>query len=345
MSARAPFAERGGPARGVLDLVTGCYPAFLFGGSVGDQLPVFHLHEVTPEWLEPRLRHLADNGYRTVTCDAIARLVRDGVRPGANAVALTFDDAWSSAYTVAYPLLKAYGMQAVVFAIPARVADEGTPSPFVTWRQLRELQSSGVFDVQSHTRTHTMMFAGDAIVDFVSPAFAREPLLNRPAEADGLGTPLYLRRSRMSDARRYHADASAADRCRAHVAAHGGAAFFDRPDWRAELRRIANGAQGRFESDATRAETIRAELADARAELAERLGSPVQHVAMPWGISGDLARRAVAETGHVLCFAESPLRRRSVRAGDDRFGLMRLNGKFITCLPGRGRTWFGSAVR
>ena len=54
MTARVPFAERGGAARGILDLVTGCYPAFLFGGSIGDQLPVFHFHNVTREWLEPR---------------------------------------------------------------------------------------------------------------------------------------------------------------------------------------------------------------------------------------------------------------------------------------------------
>ena len=349
MSARVPFAERGGPVRGLLDLATGCYPAFLFGGSIGDQLPVFHLHDVTRAWLEPRLCYLAENGYRTVTCEEIARLVRDGVRPGPRAIALTFDDAWASAYTVAFPLLRQFGMRAVLFAIPARVAEPGAASafatPFVTWPQLRELQSSGVFDVQSHTRTHTMMFCSDAIVDFVSPDFDREPLLNRPQEADGLGTPLYTRRSRMSDARRFHADESAADRCRQHVTAHGGTAFFQRPDWRHELRAVANGISGSFESDADRQATIRAELADGRAILSERIGSEVRHVAMPWGISGAVARDAVEATGHELCFAEQPGRRRSVRAGDDRFHLMRLNGNFITCLPGRGRSWFFSAVR
>ena len=62
----------------------------------------------------------------------------------------------------------------------------------------------------------------------------------------------------------------------------------------------------------------------------------VRHVALPWGIAGEITRRAVAETGHVIAFAERPLRSRLVRAGDDRYGLMRLNGKFLTCLPGRG---------
>jgi hypothetical protein len=121
MAARVPFAERGGALRGLLDLATGCYPAFLFGGSPGDALPVFHIHQVTAGWLEPRLEYLVDNGYRTITSDEIARLVIDRVHPGPRSVALTFDDAWASVWTVAMPLLRRFGLRAILFAIPARV--------------------------------------------------------------------------------------------------------------------------------------------------------------------------------------------------------------------------------
>ncbi len=342
MTAGIPFAERGGALRGVLDLVSGCYPAFLFGGSIGDELPVFHLHEVTREWLEPRLQYLAENGYRTVACDEIARYVIDGLRPGPKSVALTFDDAWESAYTVAFPLLKQYRLCAALFAIPARVGQPG----FITWPQLRELSASGVFDVQSHTRTHAMIFADAEVVGFVTPDFAREPLLNRPLEADALGTPLYLRRSRMSDARRFYADDRAAARCREHVTQHGGAEFFRMPGWRQQLRSTLGRVQGRFEADGDRLSAIEEELAGARALLNDELRTnTVRHVALPWGISGAISRRAVETTGHELAFAERPWRRRSVRAGDDRFHLMRLNGKFLTCLPGRGRETFFATVR
>ncbi len=356
MAARVPFAERGGRLRGVLDLATGCYPAFLFGGSLGDLLPAFHFHDVTRDWLEPRLQFLVDNGYRTVGCDEIARLVIDGVHPGPRPVALTFDDAWASVWSVALPLLKQYGLQAILFAIPGRIEEARGASPFVTWTELREIHASGVFDVQSHTRSHAMIFGGDEIVDFVTPDFAREPYLNRPVTAinghvdsvgpDALGTPLYIRRSRMSDARRYFADESAADRCRRHVAAHGGPRFFDRPQWRRELLATAASARGRFEQDDERASAIRDELAGGRALLNEKLGtSDVKHVALPWGISGALTRGALAATGHETAFAERPLLRRAVRAGDDRFQLMRLNGRFLTCLPGRSRQWFFTTVR
>ena len=343
MTARVPFAERGGAVRGVLDLVTGCYPAFLFGrSSVGEELPVFHLHEVTRDWLEPRVRYLAENGYRTVACDEIARYVIAGVVPGPKTIALTFDDAWENTYDVAFPLLKQYGFRAVLYAIPARVGQAG----FMTWAQLRELSESGVFDVQSHTLTHAMIFSDADVVDFVTPDFDREPLLNRPLEANGLGTPLYQRRSRMSDALRFHADERAAERCRERVAELGGLEFFRAPTWRHELISALGRPEGRFEDDRERTDAITDELASGRALLNEGLRTnSVRHVALPWGVSGAISRRAVEATGHELAFAERPWQRRSVRAGDDRFHLMRLNGKFLTCLPGRGRDTFFAMVR
>jgi len=374
-----PFAERGGAVRGLLDLATGCYPAFLFGGPVG-ALPVFHFHEVTRAWLEPRLQYLVDNGYRTVTCQEIARLVIDGVHPGPKSVALTFDDAWSSAWTVATPLLRQMKLSGILFAIPARIADAPAPRPtiddpggpgtstrdipgqaaqpvasaFVTWPELQAIHESGVFDVQSHTLSHAKIFCDAVVTGFVSPAYAAEPYLDRPLappngsvkfiEPDALGTPLYLRRSRMSDACRFLPDEGTAERCRRHVARNGGTEFFDRPGWRAELDQLASG-NGRFETDDEREAAILDEIRQGRALLSERLGATgIRHLALPWGIAGDITRRLLPDSGHLTAFAERPLHRRGVRAGDDRYGLMRLNSKFLMCLPGRGRQWFFTAV-
>ena len=360
-----PFAERGGALRGLLDVATGCYPAFLFGGSIGAQVPVFHFHDEPRPWLERRLQYLADNGYRTITSDEIARFVIDGVAPGPRAVALTFDDAWASVWTVAFPLLKQYSLRATVFAIPGRIGDApAAPDPrrtedgFVTWSQLREMHASGVVDVQSHTQWHVMIFSSATLAGFVTPSFAAESMLNRPLmspttggcprflEAEALGAPLFVRRSRMSDARRFVPDGRAEDHCRDIVAKNGGEAFFARPDWRAVLKSAAAGAGGHYESEAERTAVIREELSRGREELNARLGiQSVKHIALPWGIAGALASSLLAETGHTTAFAERPLQRRAIRAGDDRFRLMRLNGKFVTCLPGRQRQWFFTTVR
>jgi len=352
MTFRVPFRERGGALRGLVDLATGCYPSFLFGGSLGGMLPIFHFHDVTLEWLEPRLHYLVDNGYRTVTSDTIARLVIDGVSPGPKAVALTFDDAWASSWNVATPLLKQLQLTGILFAIPGRIEeDQGS---FVSWTELREMHASGVWDIQSHTRSHAMIFQDSRIASFVTPAYQRAPLLERPLvrtaflSADALGAPLYSQRSRMSDACRYIPDEMTAERCRRYVVENGGDDFFRQAGWREKLCEVARGmyaASERFETDQERQAAIRDELAEGLALLNERLRTTtVRHVALPWGIAGEETRRALVETGHQLAFAERPLKRRGVRAGDDRHGLMRLNGKFLTCLPGRGRKWFFTTV-
>src|SRR6185369_11327649 len=108
-------------------------------------------------------------------------------------VALCFDDAWASLWTVAAPLLERYGLTAITYAIPARIEDApacrplvanagvpGTDSPFVTWPELRALHASGVVDVQCHTETHSMVFCSTRLTGFVTPEYSRVPLLNRP---------------------------------------------------------------------------------------------------------------------------------------------------------------------
>ncbi len=202
-SSGIPFAERGGRLRGLIDLATGRYPAFLFGGPLGSLVPVFHLHEVTQAWIEPRLRYLADNGYRTATADEIAHYVTGRGPLGPRRVALTFDDARASLWTVAAPLLRKYGLTAIAFAIPARITDaaavrptiadgvdraeaaDDSDTPFVTWPEVQALQASGIIDVQAHTFSHAAIFCSDRTVGFVTPDYARETILDRPLISGG----------------------------------------------------------------------------------------------------------------------------------------------------------------
>jgi hypothetical protein len=372
-SARVPFTERGGRLRGVIDLATGGYPAFLFGGAVGRHLPVFHIHEVTPASLEPHLRHVAENGYRTLVADEIADFIRTGRLPAARSVALTFDDARASLWTVAAPLLRRYGLRAITFAIPGRMtdaaavrptldtgsadpgrADDESATPFVTWAELKALQASGVIDVQAHSLTHIAQYCSAEPVGFVTPAFAREPMLNRPIVSTGgpprflapsaLGAPLHARRSRLSDGLRFLADPAIAARTVEHVAFHGGAAFFERPGWEQSLRAMLPASCGRFESADDQARAIERELVAGREELEARLRVPVRHLALPWGVSGRTTRGMLERAGYATAFADRMFHPRRVRAGDDPYWLMRLNSKFIPCLPGGGRRTFFSTV-
>jgi hypothetical protein len=260
-------------------------------------------------------------------------------------------------------------MTATVFVIPARLedattrrptiddggAEEPSGSPFVTWPELQALHDSGVFDVQSHTRSHAAIFCDSRPLGFVTPAYGRLPILERPLRAVGeplrfveptdLGMPLFRTRFRLSDARRFIPDAGAVERCLRVVEDAGGESFFAQDDWESRLRQAYGQAQGRMETAAERAAAIHDELVLARDQLHGRLGlTSVRSVALPWGVAGAETRRAFAPSGYEIAFAEDLWRLRAVAAGDDPFGLMRLNGKFVTCLPGRGRRWFFTAV-
>ncbi|HVC20509.1 MAG TPA: polysaccharide deacetylase family protein [Vicinamibacterales bacterium] len=362
-----PFNERGGPLRGLLDLAAGRYPAFLFGGPIDGFLPVFHFHGVTPEWLEPRLQYLADHGYRTVTSDAIARLAIDGVHPGPNRVALCFDDAWASLWTVAAPLLRRFGFTAIAYAIPERIGDAHTTrptlddgvadagaadrsrEPFVTWPELRRLHDAGTIDVQAHTWSHAMIFCADRLTGFVTPEYAASPLLARPLlSVDGrsrfqevaeLGAPLFVQRSRMSDGLRFLVHEPIRQRTIEHVASHGGAAFFERPGWKRELARLVSGqTRGRHETPEQRERAILDELDRCRAVLTERLGSAgIRHICLPWGVAGDVTRQALRATGYRTAFSNQMKGSWAVRAGDDPYRLKRLNSKYLFRLPRRSR--------
>ena len=367
-----PFDERGGALRGCLDLAAGRFPRFLFGGRVEDGLlPVFHFHDVAPQDLEPKLRHLAENGYRTATSEEILAHVNGSARLDRTHVALCFDDAWASLWTVAAPLLTQYGLTAITYAIPARINDSdgvrpiagavdvaqpapagaSTPpdnDPFVTWPELRALHASGVVDVQCHTDSHSMIFCSGTVAGFITPDYAATPLLNRPqlspaprrfVKIEELGAPLYATRSRMSDGLRVNVSLDLHARCVAHVARAGGASFFEKPDWRAQLMQLVR-KDGISEPE-RHEEHIRAiedELDRGRAILNERLAThTVNHVCLPWGVSGRRTAAALARLGYRSAFANRLRGVHAVRPGDDPYWLKRLPNKYIFRLPGRGR--------
>jgi hypothetical protein len=366
-----PFGERGGRLRGGLDLVAGRYPRFVFGGSVGALLPVFHFHDEQRDDLERKLRYLAETRYRTVAADDIAAFLRGGPLPE-RAVALCFDDAWASVWTTAGVLLKQYGFQAILYAIPGRTEDAPacrprgeapSGSPFATWPELRAIASEGSFDIQSHTFSHAMISVASTPVDFVRPGYETSSYLGRPlvespeTRADAgptrrgrpefltpadLGAPIYPTRSRMSEAPRVWHSPAVRQSCTALVAAEGGAPFFARHDWRARLEALAaSDRTATAETGSEQQARIERELDDGRAELNERLATGgVNHVCLPWGISGRQTETALGRLGFATAIANRMPGMFAVQRGDHPFWLKRLPNRYIYRLPGTGRRWW-----
>ncbi len=343
---KIPFQERKTKLRGVLDIITGCYPSFLFGGRLGGILPVFHFHDVTREYLEPYLKYLSENGYKTVASKEMGEYIRNGVSVGDKTVVLSFDDAWASMHEVVFPLLNEYSFRAITYVAPSLIEDAVVGDRFVTWDHLKDMSNSGLVDVQSHTWSHAMIYDDDVVVDWVKPDYDRSLMAGPVIEmndvvtrvtAEMLGRPLYRARSRMSDALRYIDDPSVHGECVAHVNANGGAEFFKGESWQEQLMNIVLSGKGRFETEAERLAEIKRELARSKEVLQLALGTKIRQVCMPWAVGGDLAEETAKAAGYETMVADELYGKRFLVKGGNPYRIMRLKHQYIYCLPGNDR--------
>jgi hypothetical protein len=309
-----PFGERKTRLRAPLDLLTGCYPRFLLGGRGSSQvLPAFHFHQATEAGLTPWLDHLVRGGYRTLSMDEAEAFVQ-GRATAERSVVLCFDDAWSSLWTVAEPMLRARSMRAVAFAIPGRTLDaravrpqrpdstrDDTEQPFCTWPELQAMAGAGVVEVQSHTHLHARGFGAEPTLKLEAATWSALAPLDRPwLDAEG-------RFATAEDVGRPWAPL---------VSAYGTA-----PVW---LER-----QQRFETGEERTARLRRDLGQSREVLEARLGRPVRHLCFPWAVAGAEAEASARHVGFATAFADRLFGTRAILRGQNPYRLMRLRHTWI----------------
>jgi len=137
-------------------------------------IPILTYHRIDNDGLslstEPAIfaRHmnwLAAAGWRSLTTDEFAFYAnRKGNFP-AKSFLLTFDDGYESVASAAFPILRSLNFHSTCFVVTrhmrqsgghAAQADNGDET-FLSWRQLRELQASGLMEIHSHTHAHAVL--------------------------------------------------------------------------------------------------------------------------------------------------------------------------------------------
>lgn len=99
---------------------------------------------------------LSDGRYNVVSAESIVdTLFSDGILPN-RSVAITIDDAYRSAYEVAWPLLRDAGLPFTLFISTDHI-DQELPG-FMSWDQIRELRDAGA-TIGLHTAGHVHMLA------------------------------------------------------------------------------------------------------------------------------------------------------------------------------------------
>ncbi len=130
---------------------------------------------VQPEIFQDQLGILYKKGWKTLSGEEFIYFLQNNEIPK-KCVLLTFDDGFINNYILAYPLLKKYGMKAMLFVATSFIEhldmkrEDFVPLPheeawdllfterrsevMCTWKELKEMESNGIFDIQSHGHSH-----------------------------------------------------------------------------------------------------------------------------------------------------------------------------------------------
>jgi peptidoglycan/xylan/chitin deacetylase (PgdA/CDA1 family) len=137
----------GGPAASADEPIT--VPVLVyhrFGPKVADGMTV------TTKVFEAQLQWLKDHQYTIIPLRMLVNYLRgQGPPPPPKSVVITADDGHKTVWSDMLPLVRKYNIPVTLFIYPSCISNA---SYAMTWDQLKKLQQTGLFDIQSHTFWH-----------------------------------------------------------------------------------------------------------------------------------------------------------------------------------------------
>lgn len=114
---------------------------------------------ITPDELESDLKYLSDNGYVSLLPSELAKIRKSGEKLQEKTVVITFDDGYETGLYYVLPLLKKYGMKAVINIVGSytdeysEIGEEGKhlSYAYLTWNEIKKLSDSGYVEIGNHT--------------------------------------------------------------------------------------------------------------------------------------------------------------------------------------------------
>lgn len=111
---------------------------------------------------EAQLKALLEAGYTPINFKQLKDYLEGKAGLPKKPILITADDGYLCNYTKAYPILKKYNAQATFFVTSLYVGITNENEHF-SWEQAKEMEASGLIDIQSHTHGHTLMNELDKI--------------------------------------------------------------------------------------------------------------------------------------------------------------------------------------
>lgn len=116
------------------------------------------LVSISPDNFWAHITALKNAGFEGITFDDYYDFINNGKNLPKNPIIITFDDGYLSNYEYAFPTLKELNMKATIFIITSTVGmTKDVSYPHFTWNQAKEMEESGIIDIESHSHSHMEM--------------------------------------------------------------------------------------------------------------------------------------------------------------------------------------------
>jgi len=101
---------------------------------------------------DEQLGWLMSHGYTVISLDTAAKYIKGEIKSiPAKSIVITADDGHKSVYTEMAPIIKKFKVPVTLFIYPSAISNAKYA---MTWDQLRELEATKLFHVESHTYWH-----------------------------------------------------------------------------------------------------------------------------------------------------------------------------------------------
>ena len=141
----------------------GSFLTWLFNREKGG-VPILTYHQVndidqdaktlTVEQFDAQMKYLAESGFNVITPNELLDSWEGKAELPENPVVITFDDAHIDIYKNVFPILQKYNLRATFFVVTDFV---NLYPNYITWEQAKEMQASGLVDIESHTLNHKLL--------------------------------------------------------------------------------------------------------------------------------------------------------------------------------------------
>jgi len=356
------------------------YPKFVYFNSDIKNTPVFLYHTIDPELFESHLQYLKNNGYRTLNVHEYVEAVNSKKSGNNKSVLLTIDDARSSVWRFAFPLLKRYGMNATVFIIPGltmetdlsrfnlldvwngkssmdEIQDIDTEdNTLCSWQEISEMYKSGLVNIELHTLFHREIFRNLNIIDFITPdkmfllynfcgsAYLTSSDIGKELNPDKYyGLPLFESDPLMLAGPKLNISSEFITKCKEIYYKYDSSGHSN-DNWKTEIKNLVSDTSSvkkYFDLCPNSKDDVSEDLGKAREIIQNKLDKDAgNHLCLPWTIGNSETINLAKDLGIRSCFWGVLPGKKSDKFGNDSFFISRIKNDFIFRLPGKGRKSF-----